>query len=62
MSFKYRKEIKNFKKVLKINPTNFEILIELRCLYQDFSRYKKAIISYKKALEIYPENAEVLNY
>ena len=59
MSLKYSKEKKKLKKALKLDPTNFELLIELGFFYYEFQRYRKAIKIYNKALKLNSNDSEL---
>jgi tetratricopeptide (TPR) repeat protein len=54
----YTEAIGTFRKVLSMEPRNFEAQYNLAFAYMQAERYEKAIAEFKKALSLEPRNAE----
>jgi tetratricopeptide (TPR) repeat protein len=54
-----QKKIDHLQSILKDEPKNLDVLIQLGNLYFDAGQVNQAIETYSKALEINPENADV---
>jgi cytochrome c-type biogenesis protein CcmH/NrfG len=54
-----QKQIDTLRSILRDDPKNLKVLIQLGNLYFDTGQFDQAIENYSKALEIYPKNADV---
>ena len=57
----FEEAIKNYKKVLKTEPTHFIALFNSALIFSKIKKYKNAIEHFKRAIKIKPDNANCYN-